>query len=145
MDTKPRSALAWISIAGMALVGLFWEYLFGFACFFSPGWANDPLFGPNFQAVLAAAITGWISLLLLTAAAGVGAVIGLLFALLRVGERHAGRVYRDWLWFAAAVVLFLSIWIFRSVHDWVWKTFPNGHHVASRAGMRRPGDLSRVR
>ena len=115
----------------MALVGLSWEYLLGFAWFFSPGWANDPLFGPNFHAVLATAMTGWVSLMLMTAAAGAGAIIGFLCALLGVGQRHGGQVHRGWLGFAAVVILLLSIWIFRSFYAWVWETFPDGYHVGS--------------
>jgi hypothetical protein len=132
-ETKRIGALGWISIAGMALMALAFEYGLGWCVFFSPGWANDPLFGPNFHAVLATVMTGWVSLLLMTAAAGAGAIIGFLCALLRVGEKHAGRVYRGWLWFAAVVILLLSIWIFRSFYGWVWESFPNGYHVGSLA------------
>lgn len=78
VETKPISALVWCSIAGMALAGLCCEYALGWIMFFSPGWANDPLFGPNFHAVLATAMTGWVSLLLMTAAVGAGAIVGFL-------------------------------------------------------------------
>ncbi len=117
----------------MALVGLFWEYGLGWVIIFSPGWANDPLFGPNFHVVLAIAMTGWVSVLLMTAAAGAGAIVGFLCALLGFGQRHGGEVYRRWLWIAAVVILLLSIWIFRSFYAQVWKTFPDGYHVGSLA------------
>lgn len=144
VETEATGVLKWVSIAGNALVSLFWEYLFGFACFFSPGWANDPLFGPNFQAVLATTITGWVSLMLMTAAAGAGAIVGFFCTMLRVGEGHAGRVYRGWLLCAAVAIVFLSIWVFRIVSVWVWETFPNGYRVASQATAGRLGELARV-
>jgi hypothetical protein len=131
------SLLRWFSIAaGLAGACLAGEYVFGFAWFFSPGWANDPLFGPNFHAVLATGITGWIAVILMTAAAGVGAFVGCGCALLGFGERHGRRVYGGWLLFAAIVILFLSIWIFRRSYAQVLQDFPNGYHVANRAAGR---------
>jgi hypothetical protein len=131
VETSAIGALWWILIAGMALLSLIGVYGLGWCLFFSPGWANDPLFGPNFHAVLATVMTGWVSLLLMTAAAGAGAIVGFLCALLGVGQRHGRRVYRRWLWLAAVVILLLSIWIFRGFHAWVWKEFPDGYHVGS--------------
>jgi hypothetical protein len=130
---RSMSAPEWISIAGMGLAGLCCEYWLGWVMFFSPGWANDPLFGPNFHVVLATAMTGWVSLLLMTAAVGAGAIVGFLCALLGVGQRHGRRVYRGWLWFAAVVILLLSIWRFRSFYAQVWEWFPDGYHVGSLA------------
>jgi hypothetical protein len=131
---KSMSLLQWFLIAavlaGSCLVG---EFVLGCAWFFSPGWANDPLFGPNFHAVLATAITGWIAVMLMTAAAGAGALVGSGCALLEVGERRGRRVYSGWLLFATVVILFLSIWIFRSFYAKVWRDFPDGYHVASHA------------
>ncbi len=80
--------------------------------------------------------------MLMTAAAGAGAIVGFLCALLRVGERHGREVYRGWLRFAAIVILFLSIWIFRSVYAWVWETFPNGYQIASQVARTQFGDSS---
>jgi hypothetical protein len=117
-------------LAGSCLVG---EFVLGFAWFFSPGWANDPLFGPNFHAVLAAAMTAWVSLLFMTAAAGAGALVGSVCALLGVGEKYGRRVYGGWLLFAAVVILFLSISIYWSFYAQVLQTFPDGYHVASQA------------
>ena len=70
------SPLQWFSIAAVLVGACLAEYVVGFAWFFSPGWANDPLLGPNFHAVLAAAMTAWVSLLLMTAAAAAGALVG---------------------------------------------------------------------
>jgi hypothetical protein len=136
VERKPIGSVWWISIAGMSLVGLFWEYWLGWVVFFSPGWANDPLFGPNFHAVLATAMTVWFSLLLMTAGASAGAVVGFLCALLGLEQRHGGEVYRRWLWIAAVVILLLSIWIFRSCYAWVWEVFPDGYHVGSLTAGR---------
>jgi hypothetical protein len=126
---RPMSALGWISIAGKAVGAPFFEYILCWLVFFSPGWANGWPFGLSFQAVLSTAITGWISLVLMTASVGAGAIVGFICALLRVGQKHGGQVYRSWLWFASLVILCLSLWIFANIHAWVWKEFPNGYMI----------------
>src|SRR5208337_541675 len=88
---RPMSAIDWISIAGLAVLALFSEYILSWILFFSPGWTNGWPFGLSSQTVLSAAITGWISLMLMTAAAGAGAVVGFICSLLRVGEKHGGQ------------------------------------------------------
>ena len=45
-----------------------------------PGWANGFPGGFSFQAVLAVGMTAYFSLLLMTAAVGVGAVVGFILA-----------------------------------------------------------------
>jgi hypothetical protein len=119
-------------------------YGLGWCLFFSPGWANDPLFGPNFHAVLATVMTGWLALILMAAAVSAGAIVGFVCALLGVGEAYRGRVYRGWLWLAALVILCLSVWIFRLNYARLWEAFPNGYPVGSLATARRFGDLSCV-
>jgi hypothetical protein len=104
-ESKSMTAPTWISIVVLALFSLFWEYVFGFCCLFSPGWANDPLFGPDFHTVLATVMTAWIALLLMTAAAGVGAIVGFLCGVLGVGKRYGLPAFRIWLWFAAVTIV----------------------------------------
>jgi hypothetical protein len=52
-----------------------------------------------------------ISLMLMTAAAGVGALVGFICPLWGVGAKHGCRAFVLWLWFAAALVLYMSLWI----------------------------------
>jgi len=125
----PRSAIDWISIAGIAVICLFFEYWLGFVLLFSPGWACGRRFGFSFQAVLSAVITDGISIMLWTAAAGAGAIAGFVCALARVGENQGRQFYRSWLWFASVVILCLSALIFRSVYSSVWKDFPSGYPI----------------
>ena len=65
-------ALGWASMSGIIAATLFLEYVMSSILFFSPGWANGWPFGVRFQSVLSAAATGWISIMLMTLAAGVG-------------------------------------------------------------------------
>ena len=72
----PWSAVEWFALAGAALFYLFLEFWLGFALLFSPGWACGWPFGLSFQAVLSGVITGGISVMMWTAAAGAGATTG---------------------------------------------------------------------
>ena len=80
--------------------------------------------------MLSTAITGWISAMLMTAAAGTGAIVGFICSLLGVGVRYGRQVYRAWLCFAAVAILCLNLWIFGSVYAWLWKGFPNGYIIS---------------
>ena len=119
----------WLVIVVVAAACLAGEILFGCAWFFSPGWANGGPFGLSFQTVLSTALTGWISVMLMTAATTAGAIVGFFCAALEVGQRHARRVYHVWLWFAGVVILGLSIWVFLRLYSSIWKEFPNGYVV----------------
>ena len=74
-DWQPnlRMTLYWIGVAGMAGCWLVGEWMFGFFFFFTVGWANGWPFGLSFQLVLSIVMTGYISLMLMTAALGAGA------------------------------------------------------------------------
>jgi len=124
---RPMSAVDWIGIAGIALLYLFIEFSLGGTAIFSPGWANGWPSCVRFQTVLSAVITAWLSLVLMTTAAGAGAIVGFICALMRVGEKHLKRAYRCWLWIAAVGILSLSALIFRTVYSSVWNDFPNGY------------------
>ena len=121
-------ALLCIWVAGAAAAGLFVENLLGWLLFFSPGWANGWPNGWSFQTVLSIGMTAQILLMLLTAAAGIGAVVGFICTLLRVRWEHVGQNNRSWLWFAVVVVC-LTAGIFWLVHWWVWDAFPDGYDI----------------
>jgi hypothetical protein len=111
---KPRRlmlALMCIWVAGLAAFGLFVENLVGWFLFFSPGWANGWPFGLSFQTVVSVGLIGYILLELTTAAAGVGAVVGLFCVLLRVEEKYEILVYRNRLRILT-VLLCLSVTLF---------------------------------
>ena len=121
------SPLGWVSKAGFAVAILFAEYILTWFFFFSPGWANGWPFGIRFQTVLSVALTGWISVILVTASAGVGAIVGFICALLRLGLRQGTRAYRIWLWVSLGLVLCLGIPLLGSIHAWIMEMFPDGY------------------
>ncbi len=98
-------------IAKLTAFGLFVENLVGWALFFSPGWANGWPFGLSFHTVASIGIIVYILLELTTAAAGVGAIVGLICILLRVEEKYESLVYRNWRW-VVIVLLCLSVLLF---------------------------------
>jgi hypothetical protein len=117
---------AWVACgAGFAL---FVENWLGWILFFSPRWANGFPFGLSFQTVLSAGITVYCLLVLLTAAAGVGAIAAFICTLLRVRRQHAGRGWRIWFWTALGFV-FISACIFFYVYSMVRERFPDGYDV----------------
>jgi hypothetical protein len=128
---KPNSkmALEWIVTAFMVGGSLIAGWAFSFMLFFSPGWANGWPFGLSFQLVTSFAMTCVMSLMLMAAAAAVGALFEVVVALAGVTEERQWQVYRWWLWLAAVVVLCLSIWGFRKLYDWTWKQFPDGYVI----------------
>jgi hypothetical protein len=64
------------------------EYIMSRLLFFSPGLWNGWPFGLSFQTVLSVAMTGWTSLMIMTALAAAGAIVGFLCALLGLGQIH---------------------------------------------------------
>jgi hypothetical protein len=104
-------SLMCVWIAGLAAFGLFVENWIGWLLFFSPGWANGWPFGLSFHTVASIGIIVYILLELTTAAAGVGAIVGLICILLRVEEKYESLVQRNWLWIMI-VLLCLSFLLF---------------------------------
>ena len=121
-------SLMCVWIAGLAAFGLFVEGIAGAFLFFTAGWANGWPLGLSFQTVLSVGITGYYLLLLMTAAVGVGAIVGLICILLRVEEKYESLVYRRLLWFAL-LFLCLGAFIFLCVYVSVWKAFPDGYII----------------
>jgi len=104
-------SLMCVWIAGLAAFGLLVENLVGWFLFFSPGWANGWPFGLSFHTVASIGAIGYILLELTTAAAGVGAIVGLICIFLRVEEKYESLVYRNWPWIVI-VLLCLSLLLF---------------------------------
>ncbi len=125
-----KMVLCWLGIAGMAVCWLIGEWLFGFFLFFTAGWANGWPFGLSFQLVLSAVMAGYMSLMLMTAAAGVGAIVETFAAEAGVSEERQCQLYIRWLCLAAAVVLCLSIIVFMGLYAWTWKEFPDGYDIS---------------
>jgi hypothetical protein len=118
---KPRRlmlALMCIWVAGMAVVGLFIGNILGSFLFFTGGWANGWPFGLSSRTVVSVAATGYYLLLLMTAAAGIGAIVGLLCTLLGIRWEHVGRGYKPWFWFAV-VFLCLSAGLFLYIYVYI--------------------------
>jgi hypothetical protein len=115
-------------VAGLAAVGLFVEYIAGAFLFFTAGWANGWPLELTFQTVLSVGITGYVLLLVMTAAVGVGAIMALICIFLRIEEHLERLVYRRLLWF---VLLFLCLaaCVFWRVYVWVWDAFPEGYII----------------
>jgi hypothetical protein len=122
-------ALGWASIAGLTVTALIWEYILSWFLFFSPGWANGWPFGVRFQTVLSVAVTGWISLMVMTAAAAAGAMVSFICSLLGLGAKHGRRAYRMWLWISGGLILCLSIPLLGCIHAWTMEVFPNGYLI----------------
>jgi hypothetical protein len=119
------SVLIWMSIAVVAIVILIFEYLLGWFIFFSPGWANGWPDSLSYQLKLSVGITGYDALMLITAAYAAGAIVGFVCALFRVGETRRFAFYIRWLWFAAFVILCLSIVRFPYFYNWIGPEPPN--------------------
>ncbi len=77
--------------------------------------------------MISVALTGWISVILMTASAGVGAIVGFICALLGLGQKHGSRAYRMWLWFSGGLILCLSIPLLGRIHAWTMEVFPHGY------------------
>jgi hypothetical protein len=125
----PSLALLWFFVAAFSACALFAEFFVSAFFFFSPGWANGWPFGLSFQLALAIGVTIWCAVMLMTAAAGLGAIIGFVCALFRLGEKRGIRVYCIWLGVAAAITLVVSIGIFASTYTDALKAFPDGYQL----------------
>ena len=135
MCPKPDGSippLGWASKAVFAVTVLFAEYILTWFFFFSPGWANGWPFGIRFHTVLSVALTGWISVILMTALAGVGAIVGFFWALLGLVQKPGSRTYRVWLWISGGLILCLSIPLLGRIHAWTIEVFPNGYLILQR-------------
>jgi hypothetical protein len=115
----------WVACAAGFL--LIVEYISGWFLFFSPGWANGFPFGLSFQTVLSVGMTGYILLLLMTAATGIGATGALICTLLGFGWERVGRDYRIWFWFVVGLLLLSGV-VYWYCYVWVWEQFPDGYY-----------------
>jgi hypothetical protein len=137
------SADRWLYLNAVAGTCLFFEFVVGAGAFFSPGWASGGAFGLGFHAFLSATLTVWVALLLMTAAAFAGAVVGYWCILRDMGTRRVLRAYLWWLWIAGVAVACVNIWIFSNMYRWVWETFPDGYDSQPRRVDTRRGPSRR--
>ena len=109
-------ALMCIWVACAAGFALFVENIIGWFLFFSPGWAIDFPFGLSYQTALSIGLTSYLLLMLTTAVACVGGIVGFICTLLRIEWANLGRDRRIWFWFAAvfwsvAAVIFWCVFV----------------------------------
>ncbi len=111
-NSKLKMAVLWTAIAGLAGLFLIHDLIFSVFLSFEPDWANGwP--GLSSETVISTVITVWSGLLFMTAAAGAGAIAGLIAALAGVSPERQLKIYRWWICFAAAAILCLSVFIFK--------------------------------
>jgi hypothetical protein len=114
--SRPMLAFYWIGIAVLSVGGLFFEYVFGAIFFFTHGWANG--WPVRFAIVASAGVAVYSALMMMTVAAGAGAILGFFCALCGVRQSRQFRAYMAWLLLAAVVVLCISWVRFRSEYLW---------------------------
>jgi hypothetical protein len=119
---------AWLSIARWSLLALAGELCAGFGLGFNPGWANRWPFGLTIYSVWSAAMSAVFCLLLITAAAGIGALAGAACSYFDVGLHHGRVVYAGWLACCGALALVAGLWAFREVYASTCEMWPNGYH-----------------
>ena len=119
---------AWLAMARWSLLALVGEVFFGFGFAFNPGWANGWPFGLTIYTVWSTGMSVLFSLLVITAAAGVGAIAGAACSYLGAGLRHGRTVYAAWLACSGALALVAGFWAFGQVYDSTWKMWPNGYN-----------------
>jgi hypothetical protein len=121
-----RMAWCWIGIAGLAGFTLIAEWYFGAILFFAPGWANGWPWGLSFELVVSAGMTAYISLMLMTASTGAGAIIAHFEASTGVRAEDQWQFFIRWLCITSAVVVCLSSIVFLALCAWVAPNFPDG-------------------
>ena len=111
-----KMALFWLFIAGLAGVYLVCEWVVSVVLSIGGGWANG-WSGLSFRTVSSTVITALIALSLMTAAAGAGAIVGLLEAMAGVRQKRQFQIYCWWLCIAGVAVLCIIVFIFRSYYE----------------------------
>ena len=119
---------AWFAIARRWFLALAVEMGFGFPLAFSPGWANGWPFGLTVYSVWAAGMSILFSVLLVTAAAGVGAVAGAACCAFGVGRRRGWAAYKSWLACSSTLALVGGLWAFGQVCASALEMWPNGYN-----------------
>ena len=83
--TPRADARAHVHLGGLRVgFALFVENIIGWFLFFSPGWAIDFPFGLSYQTALSIGLTSYLLLMLTTAVACVGGIVGFICTLLRI-------------------------------------------------------------
>ncbi len=118
----------WLTIAEWSLCALACEVGFGFSLGFNPGWANGWPLGLTINSIWSVSMSVLFFLLLMTAAVGLGAIIGAACSHYSVGLRHGGAVYTTWLVCACFLALLASHLAFREVYASTLEMWPNGYN-----------------
>jgi len=118
----------WMEIAGGSFVTLGGLMFFGFWLAFTPGWANGWPLGLSIHHVWPAGMSVLLFLLLMMAAATVGAVVGAVCSRWGVGLRRGRAIYAGWLVGSGVVALVASFWAFRVNHAAALEMWPNGYN-----------------
>jgi hypothetical protein len=118
---------SWWRIIRMSVVAAICEVMLGGPCFMAPGWANQWPFGLSINVVWSGGMAILASLILMTLASGLGAVVGLVFSWRGAGLRYGRPVYCAWIICAAIATLFTYVHVYRDLHATTLKMWPNGY------------------
>jgi len=128
------SPKVWLAVAGCSFLALAGELFVGCGFAFNPGWANGWPFGLTIHSVWSAGMSFLLFLILMTAAAGIGAIVGATYSCFGVGFRHGRAVYVGWLVCCCVLALAASLWAFREIYASTLEMWPNGY--PSRTGSK---------
>jgi hypothetical protein len=126
------SPKGWLAVARWSLLALAGELFFGFGLAFNPGWANGWPFGLTIHSVFSAGMSLLLFLILVTAAALIGAIVGAACSYFGAGLRRGRAVYAGWLVCCCVLALVASLWAFREIYASTLEMWPNGYNP--RAG-----------
>jgi hypothetical protein len=118
----------WTAIVVLSATAFIFMAMTGFSLSFAPGWANGWPFGLTIQAVWSTGMAVVVFLLLMTAAVGVGAAVGALYAEPSSEGRRGRAVYAVWLLGCAIGALGMSVYTFTAIYDETWRMWPNGYN-----------------
>lgn len=115
----------WPAVAGSAGVAFAAEAFAGFGLWFAPGWANRWPGGPSIHLVWPAGLTAVAGAMLLTAAAGVGAVLAAAYQR-RAGRPPGRRALLAWLAASVAGTVVAVAYLFAVLRADALAMWPNG-------------------
>ena len=117
------SRFNWSMFALLAFLAIPAELAFGFSLWFSPGWANIQRGGPQFHVIWPAGMSALGFLVLMTAAAGVSAILAA-----TANPERKRLTFVTLLSVAVVPALAVTVWLFQSFHAYVVAVFPNGYN-----------------
>ena len=123
------SRTVWLSLAACSFMALAGAMCCGCPFWFSPGWANGWPFGLTIYFVWSAGMSFIVFILLMTAAAGIGAIAVATYADFGGGARPGRAFYTGFLACCCVLALAASRWAFREIYASTLKMWPNGYGV----------------